>query len=279
MTENVERWWRRRQKSKGREVPYAVGTYRSAWERYPILVRQYHPELNHGITLTQVPPLADVFLVWECDVGHRFVATPEEQRSRPGGQRRRSSWCPDCAALAAPKRVRPRRETPPQSRPKPKKLRHTPRATLGEAFFSESAPRPASAAEAQLRQWLNEALQFDPALNAVRVSRPFFDRLEVWPDIPIAELAVAIEYDTTGRFGLEHVGAHEDSDRRKDRALRAVGWEVIRVRCGKLQPIGPHDLVASGVTHKLVDRILDRLREIRGDLIVDSYLKKELSWR
>jgi hypothetical protein len=272
--ENVERWWERRQKSKGVAVPYEVGTYRKDWERYPILIRQYHPELNRGITLTQVPPAADVYLVWECDVGHHFVATPEEQRSRPSGQRRRSSWCPDCAALAVPKRVRPRRESPPTSRPKPRKLREAPRKAVSEAFFSEHAPRPASAAEAQLRQWLHEVLEFDSTPNAVRVARPFFGRFEVWPDIPIAELAVAIEYDTTGRFGLEHVGTHEDADRRKDRALRAAGWEVIRVRCGKLQPIGDYDLIASGVTRKLVARLLDRLREIRGDLIVDCYLRE-----
>jgi hypothetical protein len=86
------------------------------------------------------------------------------------------------------------------------------------------------------------------------------------------EFRVAIEYDTTGRDGLEHVGRREDIDRRKDRLLRSAGWEVIRIRCGKLQPLGPHDLQASGVTNSLVTRILDELGQIRGDLIVRSYL-------
>jgi very-short-patch-repair endonuclease len=107
----------------------------------------------------------------------------------------------------------------------------------------------------------------------VRVTRPFFNHYEVWPDIVIPELKVAIEYDTTGRDGLEHVGKREESDRRKDRALRATGWEVVRVRTGKLQPLGPHDVTASGVTKALVPRILDVLRQIRGDLIVDCYLR------
>ena len=57
-------------------MPYAVGQFRVDWERYPVLVRQFHPDLNHGITLTQVPPAADVYLLWQCDVGHQFVATP-----------------------------------------------------------------------------------------------------------------------------------------------------------------------------------------------------------
>ena len=104
MAEPVELWWARRQWSKAREVPYPVGCYRSDWERYPVLVRQYHPDLNSGITLTQVPPAAEVYLVWQCDIGHLFVATPDEQRQRPGQSRRRSTWCPECTAGAVCRR-------------------------------------------------------------------------------------------------------------------------------------------------------------------------------
>ncbi len=113
---------------------------------------------------------------------------------------------------------------------------------------------------------------FQGGLNAVRVARPFFTHLEVWPDIVISELMVAIEYDTTGRDGLEHVGARESVDRRKDRLLRRTGWEVVRVRGGKLHHIGPFDVSGATVTGKLIDRVVDRLCEIRGDLIVNSYL-------
>lgn len=95
----------------------------------------------------------------------------------------------------------------------------------------------------------------------------------MWPDFAIDELRVAIEYDTTGRDGLEHVGRREQIDRRKDRLLRASGWEVVRIRCGKLQPIGQYDLVASGVSAALIERLLEMLRRIRGDLIVNSYLR------
>jgi hypothetical protein len=353
--ESVEQWWARRQWSKGVDVPYAVGRYRGDWERYPTLIRQYHPDLNHGIVLSQVPPGADVYLLWECDAGHRFIATPEEQRSRPGGTRRRSAWCPRCTEEAVPKRIHlpqpdagvhlcghdrdPRRieQDPdddrcylcrrldrteltreqlvsmaaPGSRVALSAENGTAasyswqcpaghpvyRATVerilggrrcptcrharggadavapGEAFVSRWAPAPASAAEPELKRRLAERLDLDLGRNAVRTARPFHAHLEVWPDILLPELRVAIEYDTTGRHGLEHVGPREASDRAKDRLLRAVGWEVIRVRCGKLQPIGPYDLVAGGVTDTLVGRILDRLGEIRGELFVAAYLR------
>jgi len=353
VAESVELWWARRQWSKGSSVPYAVGRYREDWQRYPVLVRQYHPDLNHGLVLSQVPPAAEVYLVWECDAGHRFVATPAEQRARPGGSRRRSTWCPECSALAVPKRMSaqpssagshscghprdPRRiehdptddrcylcrrlDNAPTSREELVSLaaprsrvavslengtsaRHSwlckeghpsyeatveriltgrrcpvcrharagaDAVALGEAFSSSLAPKPASAAEPELKRRLRDALDLDLTTNAVRVARPFFSHLEVWPDIVIPELKVAIEYDTTGRDGLEHVGRRETTDRKKDRLLRSVGWEVVRVRCGRLQPIGPYDVVASGVSAAVVERVLDRLGEIRGALIVDSY--------
>ena len=109
--------------------------------------------------------------------------------------------------------------------------------------------------------------------NAVKVSRPFFRHTEVWPDIVFPELRVALEYDTVGRHGLEHVGKRQDVDLRKDRALRATGWEVIRIRTGKLEPLGPHDLTLSSVSGKSIARILDELRVIRGALLVDAYLR------
>lgn len=307
MPESVDAWWARRQFSKGREVPYAVGTFRSDWERYPVLIRQYHPEFNRFVTLTQVPPAAEVFLTWECDVGHRFVATPEEQRNRPGRERRRSSWCPECAELAV---ARPRRSlgltagaaagttppTPAAKQPRPGLpcghprtrdrtgcaiCRHAAagaaRVPVGGAFVSTWAPKPASAVEADLRQRIAERYEFDLAPNAIRVAQPFFAHLEVWPDIVIAELAIAIELDTVGRHGLEHVGRRETIDRRKDRMTRAAGWEVIRIRLGKLQPLGPFDVCASGVTKQLMPRIDDQLAAIRGELIVSAYRRRATS--
>ncbi|MFS0854268.1 zinc-ribbon domain-containing protein [Microbacterium sp. 179-I 3D4 NHS] len=275
MTEPVRLWWARRQFSRGSSVPYAVGTYRAAWAAYPELVRQYHPELNHGVVLSQVPLAADVLLCWECPVGHRFAATPTEQRERPGRVRRRSSWCPECTALARPQpmvlgepRAIPRRP----ARPAPALCGKTPDLPAGEPFLSACAPAPASAAEGRLRAALRERMSFTLDLNAVKVSRPFFRHTEVWPDIVLPELRVALEYDTLGRHGLEHVGRRQDADLRKDRALRAAGWEVVRIRTGALEPLGPYDLRMPGLSARGIERLLDTLRTIRGPLLVDAYL-------
>lgn len=286
MAERVEAWWARRQWSKGVDVPYAIGAYREAWAAFPALIRQYHPDLNGGIALSQVPPAADVLLLWQCDSGHRFAATPTEQRLRPGRERRRSAWCPECSELASPTRVPalPMRESvdaPPVSatgvlrprRPKksPPLCDKTPDLPPGAAFVSSCAPRPASAVEDRLRADLFARLALTEGLNAVRVTRPFFQHREIWPDLVLSELRIAVEYDSIGRHGLEHVGRREQADRRKDRALRAVGWEVVRVRTGKLKPLGPHDLQLATWNRAALDRLIEAFRGIRGPLLVDAY--------
>ena len=288
MAERIELWWARRQFSRGTEVPYAVGTYRDAWASFPMLIRQYHPELNAGITLTQIPPAADVLLLWQCETGHLFAASPSEQRARPGRERRRSAWCPECAELANPTPVR---ATPvrrpdvtssdvPRPMPAPapaKRARQlcvkTPAVAVGEPFVSGCAPKPASAVEARLRTDLFARLSITPGFNAVRVGRPFFDHVEVWPDILLPELRIAVEYDSPGRFGLEHVGKRADVDRRKDRILRAAGWEVVRMRTGKLEKLGPHDVQLTTIGRRGLDRLVDAFRDIRGPLMVDAYLR------
>ena len=327
--EPVDAWWARRQRSRGSAVPYAPGTYREAWAHYPVLVRQYRPEHNRGVLLSQVPPAADVWLSWLCDAGHLFVATPDEQRHRPGRERRRSSWCPSCAALATPRllpavpldptpvaaAVAARARTAPadgapsvdsderrrrlervrqgaQERRDARRARadgrpagragsatrattcaKTPDLPAGTPFVSACAPPPASAVEDRLRADLAAVLEQTPGLTAVRLARPFFDHLEAWPDLVLPELRVAVEYDSTGRHGLEHVGHREDADRRKDRALRAVGWEVVRVRTGRLLPLGPFDVVVPGYGRGTVPLLLDAFRAARGDLFVDAWLR------
>ena len=289
MAEPVGAWWARRQFSRGAPVPYPVGSYRDAWAPFPVLIRQYHPDLNAGIALTQIPPAAEVLLQWQCDSGHIFVATPEEQRNRPGRERRRSSWCPECSSAARPQPVRPASRLSPRrfdaaalppgvrARPEPappaELCTKTPDLPVGTAFASTCAPKPASAVEARLRLELHERLRFSMDVNAVRVRRPFFDHVEVWPDILLPELRIAVEYDSTGRHGLEHVGPREETDRRKDRALRAAGWQVVRIRTGRLEKLGPHDLQLAALNSRAYDAIVDEFRAVRGALLVDSYLR------
>jgi hypothetical protein len=272
MPEPVDAWWKRRQFTHGVEVPYLPGTYREAWAPYVPLIRQYHPELNQGIVLSQIPPAADVLLLWQCESGHLFVATPTEQRSRPAGRRRKSAWCPECFAQATGRSSGASGTAPARARAStlcPK----TPALNPGDAFTSLCAPRPASAAEADLAAGLRSRLEFSEGFNAIRTSRPFFDHLEAWPDIVIPELRIAVEYDTSGRFALEHTGRREASDLRKDRAIRAVRWEVIRIRTGRLAKLGPYDIHCPSVTRAVFAQLLDQFRELRGALIVDSYAR------
>jgi hypothetical protein len=284
----VQSWWARRQWSKGLDVPYPIGAYREAWAAYPALVRQYHPDLNAGIALSQVPPAAEVLLLWQCDAGHRFAATPSEQRLRPGRERRRSAWCPECSEQASPRRTvaLPMRDsmTEPavtatavlrqRKRPvTPPICAKTPAVPVGTAFFSTCAPRPASAVEDRVRADVVRRLALDHGANAVRVARPFFQHVEVWPDLVFPELRIAVEYDSIGRHGLEHVGKREAADRRKDRALRSAGWEVVRLRAGRLELLGPHDLRLATWNDRALDRLIETFRGIRGPLLVDAYLR------
>lgn len=307
MTESVEQWWRRRQWSTGRSVPYGIGAHRAAWSPYRALVEQFRPERNAGLLLSQIPPAADVWLIWVCALRHEFVATPAEQRARPGGASGARSWCPVCAApseapppgrrwpaaaeIAAvrdapaldPARADPRAASSAGRPSRPPRPRHVPaahravptvdvgRVPVGRAFRSARAPRATSAAEGRVRALLTERLAVDLTPNAVRVRTAFFERLEVWPDIVIPELALAIELDTIGRAGDEHIGRREAIDRRKDRLLREVGWEVIRLRVRPLAPLGPHDLVVPGISQRAAEQLVDRIGEARGELMVAAY--------
>nr|WP_243862390.1 endonuclease domain-containing protein [Frigoribacterium faeni] len=172
----------------------------------------------------------------------------------------------------SPVTARARRAAPAPRRPS-QLCGATPDLPVGEAFSSACAPPPASAVEQELRADLTAAITFTAGVNAVRIARPFFDHVEAWPDVLLPELRVAVEYDSTGRHGLEHVGHREEADRRKDRALRSAGWEVVRVRTGGLEALGPHDLVVSGLTKSTVPQLLDVFRAVRGDLYVDAWLR------
>lgn len=290
----MEEWWQRRQRVTGTAVPYEVGRYRDGWSPYRALVEQFRPERNGELVLSQIPPAADVYLVWVCSIGHEFVATPAEQRGRPGRARASRSWCPVCAtpSLLPPAsrwprlhnsggaqpagvdRTVARRVEPPATAATPELWRSAEEVAPGTAFRSARASRATSAAEGRLRALLAERLDVDLSLTAVRTRTPFFGRLEVWPDIVIAELGIAIELDTIGRNADEHVGRREVADRRKDRLLAEVGWSVIRMRCRPLRALGPDDLEVAGVSRAAVDALIGRMIETRGALLVHAYARR-----
>ena len=260
-----------------------MGRFRDAWAPYVPLVGQYRPERNAELLLSQIPPAADVYLVWVCTIGHDFVATPAEQRARPGARRARGDWCPVCATPSAAPAGASRYPRPPTTEPAairrrppadPVRQRPLPDATPprpGTAFVSARASSATSAAQERLRALIAERLDCDLSATAITTAQPFHGSYEVWPDVIIPELAVAIEYDTVGRAGDEHIGRRERSDRRKDALLRAAGWEVVRLRQKPLRPLGAHDLVVAGVSAQAVEALIDRLAELRGALIVDAY--------
>lgn len=54
---------------------------------------------------------------------------------------------------------------------------------------------------------------------------------------------IAIEYDSEGGSAGYHAGDRAEADARKDELLRAVRWQVLRVRVRPLPPTSPADVV------------------------------------
>jgi very-short-patch-repair endonuclease len=185
---------------------------------------------------------------WICERGHsRYTATVMEVLTGPG--------CPKCQANA-----------------------QAPAARFegGIPFMKPGLKTRTSMTEQRLRALLGERIRLPHRVNAITINRTFYGKPEVWPDIIIPALKVAIEYDDPGRDRTAHRGLKEVSDREKDAALAEVGWEVIRVRGGGLGPLGPHSIVCAGITPAAVEQILQLLREIRGNEAVDRILIPKL---
>ena len=83
---------------------------------------------------------------------------------------------------------------------------------------------------------------------------------------------IAVEYDDPGRSRRAHHGLKQASDREKDDPLAEVGWEVIRIRAGGLESLGANSIVCASLTIAAVDRVVERMRELRGDTAVDAIL-------
>lgn len=179
---------------------------------------------------------------WRCARGHdRYTATVLDVLTGPS--------CAKCMANAtAPGAAR----------------------EAGVAFMKPGLRVGTSMTEQRLRTLLGERIRLHHRVNAVRIRRMFYGKQEVWPDILVPQLRIAVEYDDPGRSRRAHLGLKEASDLEKDDALREVGWEVIRIRAGGLEPLGPYSVVCRSLTVEAVDEVVRLMAEIRGDAAVDA---------
>lgn len=142
----------------------------------------------------------------------------------------------------------------------------------GVASMNAGLRTRTSLTEQRLRMLLAERITLPRGVNTIRLARMFYGRQEAWPDIVIPALRIAVEYDDPGRSRRAHRGLKQASDREKDEALAEVGWEVIRIRAGGLESLGANSVVCSSLTIAAVDRVIERMRELRGDAAVDAIL-------
>ena len=179
---------------------------------------------------------------WRCARGHdRYTATVLDVLTGPS--------CAKCMANAvAPGAAR----------------------EAGMAYMKPGLRVGTSMTEQRLRILLGERIRLHHRVNAVRIRRMFYGKQEVWPDILVPQLRIAVEYDDPGRSRRAHLGLKEASDLEKDDALREVGWEVIRIRAGGLEPLGPYSVVCRTLTVDAVDEVVRLMAEIRGDAAVDA---------
>ncbi|WP_157432102.1 hypothetical protein [Agromyces italicus] len=222
----------------GRSCPLCMLIAETQRSRGELLRRASPPQRTRLMMETRIGAEYE----WRCDRGHdRYRATVAEQLTGTG--------CGKCRANA-----------------------HAPAALrdAGVAFMNPGLRTRTSMTEQKLRMLLGERIRLHHRVNAVRVARAFFGRTEVWPDIIVPQLRIAIEYDDPGRSRRAHVWLKEASDLEKDEALGEVGWRVIRVRAGGLGPLGPTSVVCSRLTSEVADEVIAMMRRIRGDASVDA---------
>lgn len=84
-----------------------------------------------------------------------------------------------------------------------------------------------------------------PGVNALKFAGDFMGNEYGRPDILIPGLRVAIEFDgrRSGKRPTGHVTRDgKQQDILKDQRIREVGWEVVRVRTGRMGILGPFDV-------------------------------------
>lgn len=122
--------------------------------------------------------------------------------------------------------------------------RSTPRFPLGTVVQSRSTA--VSKTEKQVRDKLEESgLTVHKGRSAIQCGRePVRDNFPILtPDIIISKTKVCIEVDPA----YTHA-ERETTDRIRNSLLAAVGWQVVRLRLGGLEPIGDHDVIVESET-------------------------------
>ena len=222
----------------GRVCPLCMLLHETQRSRAELLGRVAPPQRAALAVETRIGASYD----WRCARGHdRYPATVREVLTGPS--------CAKCRANAAG----------------PTAMREA-----GVAFMKPGLRVGTSMTEQRLRALLGERIRLHHRVNAVRIARMFYGQQEVWPDILVPQLRIAVEYDDPGKSRRAHRGLKEASDTEKDEALREVGWEVIRIRAGGLEALGEHSIVCRALTIEIVDEVVALMRRIRGAEAVDA---------
>lgn len=252
------------------------------WSRLPSVIENWsrEREANAELDISQVPHgLSTVAWFWQCSQGHRWreamsgVTASNVWARAPRWKRLAGSWgaCRRCVLDAYGLRYHKcghidedlgLASKPPTVRPGWCKLcRDTgPTTPPGTALLADHNP-PTSKEENVLRALLAARLPIarPHEANCVVVATTSLGHDRVFPDILIPSRQVAIEYDSPGPEGAAHGPDSYDSE--KDAALRAAGWEVIRVRIG-LPLLGPYDVAASGPTKTAAIHVIEQYNRI-----------------
>ncbi|RXZ67636.1 hypothetical protein ESP51_17045 [Agromyces albus] len=222
----------------GRVCPLCMLLHETQRSRAELLGRVAPPQRAALALETRIGASYD----WRCARGHdRYPATVREVLTGPS--------CAKCRTNAAGP---------------------TAKREAGVAFMKPGLRVGTSMTEQRLRTMLGERIRLHHRVNAVRIARMFYGQQEVWPDILVPQLRIAVEYDDPGKSRRAHRGLKEASDTEKDEALREVGWEVIRIRAGGLEALGVNSIVCRALTTGVVDEVVDLMRRIRGAAAVDA---------
>lgn len=258
------------------------------WTMWPSIMENWarETEANAGLDIFQVPRgLSSVAWFWQCENGHRWreptvgvTANRDSWSHRPKAPRWKTlagkiGACRQCVLEAYGLRYAKcghidtelnNVNNPPIVKPGwCQACRENPAEVLGEAVGAKYDP-PTSKEECTLRSILAKHLPLATAeeANCVVVPTTSWGARHVFPDMLIPVRRVAIEYDSPGMDGEAHRPDSQDAE--KDAALRAVGWEVIRVRV-RLPLMGLYDVAATGPTHKAAAEVIAHYSRILTD--------------